>query len=878
VSRHSIKTLRTGCAQTSRRSRGVKRQHAEAAHRTAHPIRLQVNGKPVELPAVLADEPLLWMLRDHLDLRGTKFGCGHGGCGACLVHVDGEPVPSCTAAVKEVVGRNVMTIEGLSQESDHPVVRAWLAEQVPQCGYCQPGTIMAAAALLARTANPNDADIDASMSRVLCRCGTYERVRRAIRRAAEQRWTDAPFIFERLPPPEPKSVGRCVQFNPWIKIAEDGTVTVVIGQSEMGQGVTTSLPMLVAEELELSMSQVRTEFAPADHVYDNPVLGEQMTVGSMSVEVAWLPLRRAGAEVRERLIAAAARIWDVARKECRAENGTVLHVPSNRRLGYGVLASKAAREVAPRRLRLKGASEFRLLGKPTARLDIPSHVAGRTGFGMDVVVPEMLAATVVQPPIFGAKATHIDAAGTKMIPGVHHVLEIADGIAIVADRIWAALRGREALKVVWQGGDTVGLSNERIFEQMRDAASRHGRAERNDGNADRALRQAATIIEADYELPYLAHATIEPMNCTARVADGRCEVWVPTQSQSVARRAAAKAAGVKARAVQVHTTFLGGGFGRRSAPDIVTQAVAIAKAVKQPVQLIWSRAEDLQHDDYRPASFTRMRGGLDARGRPIAWFQRVVGPELVHWDIEIPYAVPHLRVECIEHDPGIPTGYWRSVGAAQNAFPIESFIDELAHAAGRDAVEFRLSLLESSPRHHAALELVAEKAGWGTSLCDGRARGVAVYYGHGGWAAQVAEVSVDSGGQVRVHRVVCAIDCGFVVNPDTVAAQMEGGIAFGLTAAMKSAVCIEDGRVVQAGFSDYPLLTLGEMPKVEVHIVPSTASPTGAGEAGVPPIAPAVANAVFAATGIRIRRLPINPAALRAAMIEGERTPYVAAD
>jgi CO/xanthine dehydrogenase Mo-binding subunit len=499
-------------------------------------------------------------------------------------------------------------------------------------------------------------------------------------------------------------------------------------------------------------------------------------------------------------------------------------------------------------------------------------------FGTDVVVPGMLAATIVQPPVFGARIAQIDAAKAKAIAGVRDVIQITGGVAIVADTVWAALQGRETLKVAWQGGDTVGLSDATIFEGMRDAAKRRGKNERNEGNVDQALEQAATVIEADYELPYLAHVPIEPMNCTARVAGGRCEVWVPTQSQTVAQRAAAKAAGVRTRAVQIQTTFLGGGFGRRGVPDVVTQAVEIAKAVKRPVQLVWSRAEDLQHDHYRPASFTKLRGGLDRRGRPTAWSHRIVGPELAHWDIEIPYDIPNLRVQSIEHNPGIPTGYWRSVGAAQNAFPIESFIDELAQAAGQDAVEFRSSLLGSSPRHRAVLELAAEKAGWGTRLADGHARGVAVYYGHGGWAAQVADVSVDGGGQVRVHRVVCAIDCGFVVNPDTVAAQIEGGIAFGLTAALKSAVVIEDGRVMQHGFHDYPLLTLAEMPKVDVHIVSSGADPTGAGEAGVPPIAPAVANAVFAATGVRIRRLPIQADILRTAMIEGERVPYVAAD
>jgi isoquinoline 1-oxidoreductase beta subunit len=508
-------------------------------------------------------------------------------------------------------------------------------------------------------------------------------------------------------------------------------------------------------------------------------------------------------------------------------------------------------------LRLKQPGEFRLLGKPTARLDIPAHVSGRTVFGTDVVIPDMLAATVLLPPSFGGKAARIDAGRAKAIKGVRSVFKISDGVAVVADDPWSALRGREALDVEWRGSDTGGLSSAAIMQQFRDAARRKGSIERNHGRADHALETAATVIAADYELPYLAHLPIEPMNCTARVADGRCEIWVPTQSPTVAQRAAAKAAGVRVKHVEVHSTFLGGGFGRRGIPDVVTQAVEIAKRFRKPVQLLWTREDDLQHDHYRPASLTVMRGGLDKRGRPVAWFQRVVGPELAHWDIEIPYDIPNLRVECIQKDPGIPTGYWRSVGAAQNAFPIESFIDELAHAAKADPVAFRLRLLGSSPRHRAVLELAADKAGWGRPLRGSRARGVALYYGHGGWAAQVVEVSVAAGGHITVHRVVCAVDCGFVVNPDTVVAQIEGGIAFGLSAALKPAVAIENGRVLQQGFRDSPLLTMPEMPKIEVHIVPSRAEPSGAGEAGVPPIAPAVANAVFAATGIRCRSLPL---------------------
>ncbi len=831
---------------------------------TSPPIALTVNGKFVEIPVLSGEQPLLWVLRDHLGLKGTKFGCGVGGCGACMVHLDGLAVQSCMTPAKDAEGKAVTTIEGLAQRPDHPVLCAWLCEQVPQCGYCQPGMIMAAAALLARSAKPSDAQIDDALSPVLCRCGTYHRARRAVHRAGEGRWAEAPFLIDRLPEPMPDPVGPCFVFNPWVKIAEDGTVIVVIGLSEMGQGATTSLPMLVAEELEIPLTQLRTQFAPADHVYDNPIIGEQITAGSMGMQLAWLPLRRAGAEVRERLIAAAAKTWGVTRKQCRADNGEIVHGPTNRRLSYGQLAKHAATLPAPSHLKLKPPEEFRLLGKPTARLDLPSHVSGRTVFGIDVMVPGMLAATVALPPMPGAKPTRMKTAQAKAIDGVREVLTIKDGIAIVADDIWSAMRGREALEVEWSGGDTKGLSNATIFERFRKAAEAKGRTERNVGHIDKALATAASVIEAEYELPYLAHVPIEPINCTARVADGRCDIWVPTQSQSIAKRAAAKAAGVRAKAVHVHTTFLGGGFGRRSEPDVVAQAVEIAKAVKKPVQLVWTREDDLQHDPFRSASLIRMRGGLDKKGRPTAWFQRIVGPELVHWDIEIPYDIANVRVECVQDDPGIPTGYWRSVGASQNAFAIEGFIDELAHAAGADPVAFRLGLLGSSPRERGVLELAAEKAGWGTPLPDSRARGVAVYLGHGGWAAQIAEVSVAATGQVRVHRVVCAIDCGFVVNPDTVKAQIEGGIAFGLTAVLKSAVTIQDGRVMQRNFHDYPLLTMSEMPKVEVHIIQSREDPSGVGEAGVPPIAPAVVNAIFAATGIRIRSFPIRADMLRA--------------
>lgn len=817
---------------------------------------LTVNGRNVQLEGIVAEKPLLWVLRDQLRLDGAKFGCGHGGCGACMVEADGKAVTSCNHPVKDFIGKRVTTIEGIAAQEGNPIIRAWLAEQVPQCGYCQPGMIVAASALLAHNPEPSDADIDAAMSPVLCRCGTYPRVRRAIHRAAEQSWDDAPFPKENLRP-EPTAIAKpAVVFNPWVKLARDGTVIVVIGQAEMGQGVTTSLPMLVAEELEVPLERVEIELGPADHIYDNPIIHQQITVGSLSIQTNWERMRRAGAEVRERLIAAAAAKWRVAASECRAKAGRVTHLPTGRSLDYGALIASAEKLPAPANPPLKSFDAFEILGKPTARREIPAHVAGRTVFGIDVRIPGARAATMAMPPVFGAKLARVDAAAAKKAPGVREIVEIPSGVAVVGDDFWSATQGREALKVSWQGGLT-GLSSEQITQRFRQALAREGATIQESGEAARALDQAATVLEAEYETPYLAHAPIEPMNCTARIAGGFCDVWIPTQSQTLAQEAAAKAAGLPRDKTRIHSTYLGGGFGRRSVPDVVTQAVEIAKAIGEPVQLLWTRAEDMHHDRYRPASLTSLRGGLDKNGRPTAWFHRVAGPELAGEGLRIDYDIPNLKTEHVEDDPGVPSGYWRSVGASQNAFAVEGFMDELAAAAGIDPVEFRLNHLGKSPRLNAVLQRVAEEAGWSSAPQAGRARGVAAYYAHGGWAAQVAEISITPQGMIKVHRIVCAADCGFIVNPDTAKAQIEGAIVFGLTAALKDQITIEDGHAQQSGFRDFPLLTMAETPQIEVYLMPSRAAPTGAGECGVPPVAPAIANAVFAATGKRIRRLPM---------------------
>jgi isoquinoline 1-oxidoreductase beta subunit len=825
-------------------------------------IAFTVNIENVSAPEDHAERPLLWFLRDRLGLKGAKFGCGHGGCGACTVQIDGQAAPSCVTFLKDTAGKTVTTIEGLAAQPDNPVIRAWLAEQVPQCGYCQPGMIMTAAGLLAHAVDPSDREIDIAFAHMLCRCGTYQRARRAIHRAADQHWNDAPFPAAILTKPLPIPPREFV-FNPWIKIAPDGIVTVVLARSEMGQGVSTALPMLVAEELMVPLDRIRTEFAPADHIYDNPALGRQVTVGSLSVKTSWLPLRLAGAQVREQLVQAAARRWNVPPQDCTAQEGQVIHPPTGRSLGYGSLATDAAQLTAPAEPHLKSPGEFRLLGKPTARLDLPDHVAGRTIFGVDVSLPGMLAASIVMPPVFGAKIARIDDTAALAMSGMRQVLAISDGVAVIADDHVAAMQAHDSLKVEWRGGAGA-VSSATIAERFRAALSQPGEILRDDGNALHAIAAASSLAAAEFDTPYLAHAAIEPMNCTARIENGRCDVWVPTQGQGMAQEAAARAAGLPLEAVAVHTTFLGGGFGRRSASDVVTQTVEITKAIGKPVQLLWTRGEDMHHDRYRPASLSRLEAGLAADGHPTSWFQRVVGPTLAGEGIDMPYDIKNVRIEHVVDDPGVPTGYWRSVGSSQNAFAIECFIDELAHRAGRDPVEFRLSLLHASPRHRGVLALAAEKAGWTGRVSGGRSRGAAVYYAHGGWAAQIADISIDAGGAIRVHRVVCAVDCGRIINPDTVVAQIEGGIAFGMTAALKAAITIDHGRAQQTGFHDYPLLTMAEMPEVEVHIVKSGEDPSGVGECGVPPVAPAIANAVYAATGCRVRHLPIRPADIAA--------------
>ena len=647
--------------------------------------------------------------------------------------------------------------------------------------------------------------------------------------------------------------------NAWIEIRPDGAVTIWTGRSEMGQGVRTAMPMIVAEELEADWTRVQVTPADAD-----PAYGDQFTVGSRSVRSGFEPLRKAGAAAREMLIGAAALTWNVPREGCRARNGMVEHVPTGRRLGYGDLAARAATLPVPADPPLKAPSEFRLLGHRMPRVDTPDKVSGTAVFGLDVRVPGMVYAAVARCPVFGGRVKTFDPGPALAVPGVQRVVQISSGVAVVAERTWPAFQGKQALKIEWDEGATARWSSDGIWSAFAAAAARSGEVVRAVGDVDANLKVAARTVEAVYQAPYLAHACMEPMNCTAQVRGGRCEIWAPTQSPQGVQRAAAQVSGLPVEAITVHVTYLGGGFGRRGGPvDYATEAVELAQKIAGPVQVVWTREDDIQNALYRPATYNVLRGGLDARGAPLVWSHRLVGPAggsflITRGADELIYPVPNFRLERVIEDPGVPVAPWRGVGPSQNGWVVESFVDELAHAAGKDPYAFRRDLVAGQPRLLGVLDLAAQQAGWGSAPPAGRSRGIALWQFGETYLAQVADVSVASDGKVRVHRVVCAADCGIMVNPDTVEAQLQSAIVYGLTAALYGEITIERGRVAQRNFNDYRMLKLAEMPEIEVHLVRSEAAPGGVGEAGLPPIAPAVCNAVFAATGKRIRRLPIG--------------------
>jgi len=667
--------------------------------------------------------------------------------------------------------------------------------------------------------------------------------------------------------------------NVWIKVNADDTVRIMLTMLEMGQGVMTSMPMLVAEELDFDWSRIKTEWAGADPKYGNPNFGgQQLTAGSNSVRGMWKVLRESGATARVMLVQAAAQTWGVPENSCTTDKGEVIHQASGRRLKYGALVDKAAALPVPSGVTLKDPKNFKVLGNSLARLDVPEKVNGSAVFGIDVKLPGLLTAKVVRCPVFGGKVARFNADKAKAVPGVKNVVQITNGVAVVADNYWSASRGAQALEVTWDEGRLAKLTSADILAKYRELAQQPGKVARNDGNADSTIASSKSF-ERTFEAPFLAHATMEPMNCTADVRADGCDVYVPTQGQTPSHQAAVAASGLPADKVKVHVTYMGGGFGRRGEADFVMDAVETSKAIGKPVKVIWSREDDMQHDYYRPVSYARMWGAVDGSGKPTVFKQHIVQQSLmkrigglppngvdfisVDGSANLPYDIPNIRVEYTEHDPGIPFGFWRSVGASFQGFVVEAFIDEMAAAAGKDPFQFRRDLLGKSPRHKAVLELAAEKAEWGKPLAAGRARGIAVMDAFGSYLAQVTEVSVDARGAVRVHRIVCTVDTGWVINPDTIKAQMEGGIVYGLTAALRGEITIKNGRVEQRHFGDYQMLRHNEMPVIEVYIVPSTEMPGGIGEPSTALAAGSLVNAVAAATGRRIYSLPIKADQLR---------------
>jgi isoquinoline 1-oxidoreductase beta subunit len=671
------------------------------------------------------------------------------------------------------------------------------------------------------------------------------------------------------------AAGEPANLNAWVKIAPDNTVTVLVARSEMGQGVVMALPTLVAEELEVDIYKVKVDFAPPGEVYINAMLGGQITGGSTSVRDGWDKLRIAGAQARVMLVQAAASKWGVDASQCHAKNGMV-YGPNNKKVSYGSVAAEAAKLTPPKEVALKDPSQFKYIGKPLKRLDTPGKVTGRTQFGIDVRLPGMLYASLAQSPVLGGKVVSFDASKAKGMPGVKNVLQISDGVAVVADSWWRARKARDAITVQWDDGPLKGVSSDKIWQGLAAAMEKPAAQVKQEGNVEQAMAGAAKKIEATYELPFLSHSPLEPMNFTADVRRDRALLIGSIQFQQMALGMAAAITGLKPEQITIKTTYLGGGFGRRIDLDYMAQAVEISKAIGKPVKLVWTREDDMTHDFYRPASLHKMSGGLDAQGKPVAFSLKMSSPSvtarlfpplvkdgvdpLMTEAILVPYDIANQSVGTVIHDTGLRVGYLRSVSHALNVFANESFIDELAAAAGKDPYEFRMSLLAKQPRYANVLRLAAEKAGWGKPLPKGRARGIGLMEGYETYMAQVAEVSMENG-RPKLHRVVVACDLGRMVNPNIVEQQIESNIIFGLQAALYGNITLKDGKVEQTNFHQYQLPRQSETPKIDMVIVKSTEKPGGIGEPGMALLGPTMANALYALTGKRYRKMPFTTTA-----------------
>jgi len=670
--------------------------------------------------------------------------------------------------------------------------------------------------------------------------------------------------------------------NAFVRIAPDNSVTVLSKHLEMGQGVYTGLATILAEELDADWEQIRVETAPADPaVYNNLNWGPvQGTGGSSSIANSYDQLRHVGAAARSMLITAAAEEWSVPATEIEAAKGILSHPGSGRSAAFGDFAAQAAQLPVPQEVTLKSPEDFSLIGKPLHRIDHASKTDGTAQFTIDVKMPGLLTAVVARPPKFGGKVKSFDPSGALAVPGVTDVVEVPRGVAVVAEHFWAAKTGREALQIDWDMSQAETRGSAELMQSYRELAERPGAVARKEGDAAKAIAGAARSFTAHFEFPYLAHAPMEPLDCVARITDGGCELWSGAQLQTVDQWTASAMLGIKPEQVVIHTQLAGGGFGRRATPDsdVTSEAVSIARAIggRAPVKVMWTREDDIRGGRYRPLYVHRIRAGLDQDGSLVGWEHRIVGQSivantpfegLIQNEIDatsvegarnLPYHAPNMSVELHTTDVGVPPLWWRSVGSTHNAYSTEVFLDELAEAAGVDPVVYRRKLLKDHPRHLAVLNLAAEKAGWGQTAPEGVGRGIAVHESFHSYVAQVADVRLRPDGGIKVERIVCAVDCGRAINPDVIRAQMEGGIGYGLGAALHSEVTLENGEVVQSNFHDYPSLRIDEMPRVEVHIVESDAPPTGVGEPGVPPTAPAVANAYYRLTGRRLRRLPMS--------------------
>jgi isoquinoline 1-oxidoreductase subunit beta len=679
-------------------------------------------------------------------------------------------------------------------------------------------------------------------------------------------------------PPKP---GKKKIYPPdaFIRIAPDDSITIIVNKSEMGQGVYTSLPMLIAEELEADWSRISVESAPVAAVYNHTSYPMQMTGGSSSVPSSWEQMRRVGAAARVLLIRAAAQQWEVPENECRAGNSMVTHAASGREASYGTLADVAAELPMPDNVVLKSPKDFKIIGKATKRLDTPAKINGTAQFGLDVYLPDVVTVLIARSPVFGGKVKNYDATEALKVAGVQGVYQVPTGIAVAATGFWPAKTARDLLKIKWDEGPGAALSTPKMIAEYLKLAKRPGAVARKDGNIKRALKKAHKFISAEYEVPYLAHATMEPLNVVVELKPDHCTIWTGTQMQTVDAAMAAKTAGLKPEQVEIHTTFLGGGFGRRANPrsDFVIEAVQAAMAIGKPVKVVWTREDDTRGGNYRPMWADHIVAGIAKNGKPVVWKHTIVGQSivadtmfeafLVHNGIDatsvegaadLPYLIPNLQVDLHSTKNEVPVQWWRSVGHSHTAFVVETMMDELAHMARKDPVAYRLANLPADSRYRGVLQLAADKAEWGKKkLPAGHAYGAAVHKSFNSYVAEIAEVSLKSG-KIHVHRVIAAVDCGMVVNPDGVRQQIESAVAYGLSAALHGAITLDKGRVVQSNFNDYQPVRYSEMPRIEVHIVASSEPPSGIGEPGTPPIAPAVANAVFKLKGKRMRRLPFD--------------------